>query len=203
MVRHARHAQAARERLDRPCRSFASGKQGCELWVQRHAERLRQEIEAVGATQSGVRSFAPPYTEHPIAAHACEPFPEGFSAETILAKQRCADKLGVRRFRQLAQDHQPPFHYVGMLGDMGVPSSEMQPPRAGANVCRLGELFGRRLQVANPESGTSVEVLAMGSYLCTGALKTPAMQLGYEDAKILFPHRPLAKTEQVLIVPLD
>lgn len=44
-----------RERIDRPCRSFASGKRGCELWVERHAERLRYAISVIRANESAVR----------------------------------------------------------------------------------------------------------------------------------------------------
>lgn len=46
-----------RERIDRTCRSFASGKQGCELWVQRHAGRLEASIRAAWAEQPAFRGL--------------------------------------------------------------------------------------------------------------------------------------------------
>lgn len=45
----------SRQRVDRPCRSFASGKQGCELWVQRHARRLAKSIAEAHSCQAQVR----------------------------------------------------------------------------------------------------------------------------------------------------
>lgn len=165
----------------------------------------KQRGEVIAWLESNAKIYAPTSDNLPdaVAMTACESFPNEVSPDVIAAKRRCAEKPNVRRFRQLASEHKPPFHYVGLLGVMGVPGGSNRQTQGMANACRPGDIFGKRLQVANPESGTQVEVNAGGSYICTGALPTPDVQLSPEDAKTLFPDRALAKTEQVLIVPLD
>lgn len=164
----------------------------------------KQRGEVVAWLESNASIYAPTSHNLPdaVALAACESFPNEVNPDVIAAKRRCAEKPNVRRFRQLASEHKPPFHYVGLLGAMGVPSGS-RLTQGMANACRPGDIFGKRLQVANPESGAQVEVTASGSYICTGALPTPDVQLSPEDARTLFPDRALAKTEQVLIVPLD
>lgn len=165
----------------------------------------KQRSEVVAWLESNAKMYSPTSDALPdaVASTACEPFSNEVTPEVIAAKRACAEKLNVRRFRQLASDHKPPFHYVGLLGAMGVPGGGNRLSHGSANACRPGDLFGKRLQVANPESGVQLEVVANGSYICTGALPAPDIQLGIEDAKKLFPDRALAKTEQVLIVPLE
>lgn len=44
-------------RRDRACRTFESGKQGCELWARRHAGQLEATIRAAWADQPAFRGL--------------------------------------------------------------------------------------------------------------------------------------------------
>lgn len=139
-----------------------------------------------------------------VARHACEAIPDGVTPEAMQAKRDCAERPGVRRFRELANSHEVPFHYVGVLGDMGVPASAAnKPARGSANVCKPGQFHGKRLQVASTDGEQQIEVNATGYYLCTDAIPAPDIQLNPEDALALFPNGSLSKKEQVILVPLE
>lgn len=139
-----------------------------------------------------------------VARHACESIPPGVTPEAMKAKRDCAERPGVRRFRELAMNHEVPFHYVGVIGDMGVPAGAAnKPARGSANVCKPGDFHGKRLQVASMDGERQIEVNATGYYLCTDAIPAPNIQLSPEDALTLFPNGALSKREQVIVVPLD
>lgn len=139
-----------------------------------------------------------------VSRQACEAIPDGVTPEAMKAKRDCAELPGVRRFRELANSHEVPFHYVGLLGDMGVPAGAAnKPARGSANVCKPGELHGKRLQVASADGERQIEVTATGYYLCTAAVPAPDIQLNPEDALVLFPNGALSKKEPVILVPLE
>lgn len=76
-------------------------------------------------------------------------------------------------------------------------------PRPGhANVCKEKGLLGKNLEVADPGSGRSVQVLATGYYPCTGVSLYPDIQLAEQDARKIF-GRPLSEYEEVVVVPLE
>lgn len=139
-----------------------------------------------------------------VARQACGTIPDGVTPEAMKVKRDCAELPGIRRFRELASNHEVPFHYVGVLGDMGVPAGTAnKPARGSANVCKPGELHGKRLQVASTDGERQIEVNATGYYLCTDAIPAPDIQLNPEDALTLFPNGALSKKEQVILVPLE
>ena len=139
-----------------------------------------------------------------ISTEICSPIPNS-PLEAKLAKgQECAQKPVASALRELSSEHKPPFHYVGIKGDMGVPDKRMnQPPRGTANVCRDGPFLGKKLQIGNLLNTKVIEVDAKGFYLCTPAATFPDIQLGPDNALELFPKTPLNKLEPVVIVPLD
>lgn len=122
-------------------------------------------------------------------------------AERFEWRRVCAEKPTVSSLRGLADGRQVPFHYLGRLGTMGIPSSPYTLPRGRANVCRNGPFHGKRLQVQNPLSDDAVEVDAHGYYVCATD-NFPDIQLSPDDASSLFSARPLARLENVLIIPL-
>lgn len=139
-----------------------------------------------------------------ISSELCSPIPDA-PMEVRLAKGReCAQKPVVRALRELASEHRPPFHYVGITGKLGVPDNEKdQPAKGKASVCRDSEFFGKNLQVVNPLDSTAIEVEASGYYLCTHAVTFPDIQLGSEDASQLFPKTARRRLEDAIIVPLE
>jgi hypothetical protein len=139
-----------------------------------------------------------------IATQICSPIPDS-PLEAMLEKGReCAQKPVAARLRDLSREHKPPFHYVGIKGDMGVPENTANQPSPGrANVCRNGPFFGRKLQIGNLLNSTVIEVEATGSYPCTPAASFPAIQLSPNDALQLFPTTALSRLETVVIVPLE
>jgi hypothetical protein len=139
-----------------------------------------------------------------IATKLCEPIPDEPLAQRLAKGRECANKGVVSRLRALAFKRQPPFHYVGVDAQLGIPAhGANRPPRGRANVCRDGDFFGRKLQVANPRSGAFVEVEALGSYVCTPAVRFPDVQLSPEDARVLFGSISLNKFELVTVVPIE
>ncbi len=135
-----------------------------------------------------------------LKTNLCSPIPDQPLDLHIQKAQECADKKVASALRQLAQDHAPPFQYVGKPGYMGVPSNEIERPAPGkANVCRDGGLLGKTLKVIAGDK--SVQVEAVGPYDCTGYDAYPDIQLSVKDATLLF-DRPIGFTEHVLIVPL-
>ena len=126
-----------------------------------------------------------------VASELCSPIPDAPMDARLAKGRECARKPVVKALRELASEHMPPFHYVGITGKLGVPDDENdQPAKGKASVCRDSDLFGKNLQVVNPLDSTAIEVEASGYYLCTHAVTFPDIQLGSGDASRLFPKRP-------------
>jgi hypothetical protein len=136
-----------------------------------------------------------------IKTKLCPGDPPTDWVERVQWRQECASKPTVSGLRELADQRQVPFHYIGIVGSMGVPSAPHQPAEGRANVCREGPLHGKRVQVQNPVNGQLVHVEALGYYFCVSD-GFPTIQLNPSDAGALFPDRPLQRLEQVVIVPL-
>lgn len=139
-----------------------------------------------------------------ISTEICSPIPDSPLEARLEKGRECAQKPVAARLRELSSEHKPPFHYVGIKGDMGIPERKKdQPPPGRANVCRDGPFFGKKLQIGNLFNNTVIEVEATGFYLCTPAATLPAIQLSPDDALQLFPKTALSKLEPVIIVPLE
>jgi hypothetical protein len=139
-----------------------------------------------------------------ISSELCSPIPDAPMEARLEKGRECAQKPVVKALRELASEHRPPFHYVGITGKLGVPDDENdQPAKGKASVCRDSDFFGKNLQVVNPLDSTAIEVEATGYYLCTHAVTFPDIQLGSEDATRLFPKTVRRRLEDVIIVPLE
>ena len=120
-----------------------------------------------------------------------------------LARETCVDIPVIQDLRVKMLGREPPFHHVGEDVEIGVPSQEDQPPGGRANACYGGRFFGREIQLSNQSNGNSVEVIAdAGTYTCTGEVRTPDLQLNFEDADELLGGAPLNEYEPARAVIL-
>ncbi|WP_413746555.1 hypothetical protein [Synechococcus sp. MIT S9507] len=138
-----------------------------------------------------------------IEESLCDEIPEKPFEERLSKAKECAKKPVAAKLRELANSHQPPFHFLGFKGDAGFPAGQGAPTKGHANVCKNGPFYGKQLQVVNPKNNTLVEVNASRSLGdCTGFGGRPDIQLGSHDAYTLFPGESLDITEEVIIIPL-
>ena len=133
-----------------------------------------------------------------LATKLCDPIVENDpSREMNRLREECAQRA--QRLRDLAFEREVPFHYVAQPVNVGVPED---PPRRGrANACRPGRFHGRRVQLTNELTGSSIEVVVSGSYPCTPGRRTPDIQLNRADAMELF-NVPLMQYQQAVAVIL-
>ena len=130
---------------------------------------------------------------------------KGSATETPVELQarleKCLDISVVRELRQLADDHAPPFQYIGKRIDVGIPQAdENKPPDGHANVCRNRGLLGKTVQLINPSNRKQIMVEATGSYLCTGLAEFPELQLNERDAAKLFNRATMKKEVLIAVV---
>lgn len=156
------------------------------------------------AEHQNLYPIASPDVATAISTELCEPIPKEPLDARISKGRECAEKPTAAALRRMASAHLPPFHYVGIRGILGVPGNPADRPRLGhASVCRDGDLFGKQIQIANPQNGAHITVDATGSYVCTPAFSFPDVQLGTEDAFALLGDRPIMQKEEIIIVPLN
>ena len=117
----------------------------------------------------------------------CEPIPPTPLSAQIEAARKCAELPVALRLRELADQRDTPFHYIGRIVQVGIPENEMnRPPNSRANVCGEGGLHGRAVRLTNPLNNKSIEVEATGRYVCTGYDRVPDIQLNPTDAAAIF-----------------
>ncbi|HEX2711648.1 MAG TPA: hypothetical protein VHM88_05420 [Candidatus Acidoferrales bacterium] len=128
--------------------------------------------------------------------------------ETFAQRQerlaRCFQKSPLNELRRLANDHAPPFQYIGKEVTVGTPRHlSEQPRRKFANVCTGSEFMDRKLQLRNPKHKPPeiITVQATGSYTCIGDPTEPDIQLNPQDAFSLF-RRPTREHETAIAVVL-
>ena len=117
----------------------------------------------------------------------CGSIPEEPLDQKIKASQDCAEVPVAAALRQLVDQRQVPFHYVGISVQVGIPAREDQPEFGRAHACEDSEFRGKRVELTNPSTSKRIEVQVSGTYLCTGFNEFPDIQLGSEDAQELFP----------------
>lgn len=133
----------------------------------------------------------------------CDPIPDSPLPERIEKGRECVARPVVSAIRQLQEERRVPFHYVGVPIQVGVQANQASRPFSDrANVCRESEFLGRRLELIDPISNQAIEVLASGSYPCTGFSRYPDVQLGPAQARELF-NRPLLEYQDAVAVVLD
>jgi len=103
--------------------------------------------------------------------------------------ETCAKKPVISQLRSLAENHEPPFHYIGFEVKIGIPDPE--PKEGTANVCLKNpripvEFLGKEIELTNPDNKVSIIVKATGYYKCTGYNIFPDIQLNLNDARRLF-----------------
>ena len=117
----------------------------------------------------------------------CDPIPTAPLPDQIRAARQCAELPVALRLRELADQREIPFHYIGRIVQVGIPRNESnRPPNRRANVCGEGELRGRMVRLTNPVNNRSLEVEATGWYRCTGYERVPDIQLNPIDARAIF-----------------
>ena len=132
----------------------------------------------------------------------CEAIPEQPLDRKIKAAQDCANLPVATRLRELADKKWIPFHYVGVVVNVGVPEREDQPQIGQASVCASSALRDERVELTNSRTGNRIEVQATGRYTCTGFTTYPDIQLNFEDAGKLF-SEPLGKYQEAVAVVLN
>ncbi len=138
-----------------------------------------------------------------IEKSLCDEIPEKPWHERFKKANDCAKKPVAAKLRKLANNHQPPFHFVGFERVAGFPAGQGAPTTGYAYVCGNRQFFGKQLHVMNPKTNKLVEVNASRSLgYCTGLSGRPDIQLGSHDARTLFGNKPLSRTEMVIIIPL-
>lgn len=98
-----------------------------------------------------------------IEQRLCDEFPKKPLDERLKKAKDCAEKPVADKLRELANNHKPPFHFVGFEGEAGFLAGPGEPKKGIANVCKNGQFFGKRLQVLNPATNMLVEVDALRS----------------------------------------
>ena len=133
----------------------------------------------------------------------CEPFPENSYAAKAKATEKCADRPVAKGLRDLREKSLIPFHHLGKVLDVGVPSREDQP-RIGHVSIREShlELLGKKVELTYEPTGKQIEVEVSGRYPCTGAVKCNDMHLNIEDAVKLFPGA-IQKSQKATAYVLD
>lgn len=138
-----------------------------------------------------------------IEQRLCDEFPKEPLDERLKKAKDCAEKPVADKLRKLANNHKPPFHFVGFKGEAGFLRGQGAPKKGYAYVCGNRQFFRKQLHVTNPATKTQVEVYASRSLgTCTGLSGRPDIQLGSDDAYTLFGNKSLSWTEQVIIIPL-
>ena len=123
-----------------------------------------------------------------INKRLCESIPEQPFEARIQAARACAEENVATSLRMLVARRQIPFHYVGTLVKVGIPSLEDQPPVGRANVCAESDLLDKEVELTNHRNGRRIEIEASwGRYPCTGYATFPDIQLNFDDAQELFP----------------
>ena len=134
----------------------------------------------------------------------CGSIPEEPLDQKIKASQDCAALPVAAALRQLVDQRQVPFHYVGISVQVGIPAREDQPGLGRAHACDDSEFRGKRVELTNPRTSNQIEVQVSGTYRCTGFQINmfPNIQLGSEDAQELFPG-PFQKFQEAIAVALN
>ena len=130
------------------------------------------------------------------------PFPKKPIKQKADAEEECATKDVAARLRQLAEQKEVPFHYVGGLVTVGVPRRKDQPRLGTAHVCEEGEFRYKKIQLTNPENSQGITIQTYGKYPCTGYTGAPDIQLNFEDAQKIFPG-PLDRHQTAVAVILN
>jgi hypothetical protein len=153
--------------------STSFSKAGTEKWLKDNYMMYSLEEEAlVNALQE---LCAPPAN---LSAKERQKFMEACVNSPVLAQ-----------LRSLAENKEPPFHYIGVDVMVGIPDPEPEP--GIANVCLKNpriplRFLGKQIELTNPVNNVTITVKAVGHYTCTGYNKFPDIQLNLEDARKLF-----------------
>lgn len=129
-----------------------------------------------------IYSFDDPALARALSTRICEPFPSDDLSARLKAEQECAGKSGIKELRELASEHQLPFHRVGMIVEIGIPGSIQETGRAYA--CYGSGYLGETIRLVNQgdyEKQTTVEIDPKGRYSCK-IPSAPDIQLNEKDA---------------------
>lgn len=131
----------------------------------------------------------------------CDPIPGQPLQDRIEAQQTCAEVSVASGLRELRESRRIPFHYVGRVVRIGVPTNG---PRTGqAWVCRNSEFLGKTVELTILQTGKQIEVVAAGGvYNCTDVGNFPHLQLNREDAANLFPSA-LEQYQEAIAIVVD
>jgi hypothetical protein len=133
-----------------------------------------------------------------LEEYLCDPIPREPLQERVRKQRECADRPVAGALRDLRDKARVPFHYVGIPVRVGVPD-EGRPSEGRASVCGDSGMLGRRVELINQVSGQRIEVVASGSYTCTGFSRYPDIQLEPLDARNLF-NVPLQEYQDAIAV---
>ena len=148
-------------------------KAGTEKWLQDNYQMFSIEEQAlVDALQD-----------------TCAPKPGMTPRERRQFMETCVKTPVISKLRSLAENHEPPFHYIGIEINVGIPDQE--PMEGKANVCKnnpnIGiDFLGKQIELTNPVNDVTITIKATGYYTCTGYNKYPDIQLSLKDAEKLF-----------------
>lgn len=148
-----------------------------------------------------IYSFDDPRLAQALKNDLCDPITGKSIKEKVKGDEKCASMPLAKKLRELVEQKEVPFHYVGTFIQVGVPVKKDQPKSKRTNVCRNSKFRAKKLELINPRTGARVEVRATGLYTCTGYSNFPDIQLNYKDAKKLF-KKPLAKYQEVVAVTI-
>ena len=172
-----------------------------ELLEGMFSEDASKDALMVWLAGKKIFSFDDPRLAEVLENDLCAPVTGESPKARVAAAEECASKDLAAALRKLSEQRKVPFHYVGTVVQVGVPSTEDQPVAGRANVCRNSKFRTKKLELFNPQTSGRIEVVASGLYTCTGYSDYPDIQLNYADAKQLF-RNPLDKYQQVVAVPI-
>ena len=135
-----------------------------------------------------------------IATKVCAPIPEDDWEMKLHFGRDCAEKPIVAELRRRADHRRVPFHYIGDIVTVGVPENP-RPSQGRAYACRDGIFWGKNVRLTNlNDNQRVVNVEVIGYYACTDPT-APKIQLGEEDAIVLFegPTRKIERAEAIVM----
>ena len=150
--------------------------------------------------KKNIFSFEDPSIVTALNKKLCEPNTERGLEERFKRDRECAEEDVAAGLRELERKKKVPFHYLGSVVKVGIPSKTDQPPQNRANVCNNSDFFGARIKLHHPKNKKSIEVQATGKYLCLSPAEYPDIQLNSEDAGKLFPGSLQKYQEAVAII---
>ena len=136
----------------------------------------------------------------------CQDIPDEPLNEKLKLSRKCAEEPIAAELRDMANNREIPFHFIGREIFVGVPNLTDQPRVGSANYCRGSELVDREVQLLHPTiTHRRIEITVDGGHYatCSGFGDSAELQLHRSDAEQLFPDAFSSRLLSAIVILID